>query len=114
MVPHTDGTILYIRTHKQSIHSFKITENDLPPSIQKLCNSSFVFRLHKDTDNLLKLRPIAVEGGLKRLVTLCISKYNVDAFTEFLIPYNYAIGIKGGANCIHRTIINTSKENTTK
>ena len=43
-------------------------------------------------------------GGLRRLMTSCIVKHNVDAFAEFLTPYNYAIGIKGGASFIHHTI----------
>ena len=76
----------------------------MPPSIRKLYNSSFVFGLHKDAHNLPKLRPIAVGGGLRRLLTSCIVKHNVNAFAEFLMPYNYTIGIKGVTNFIHHTI----------
>jgi len=98
--------------YAQTVHTLftKITNNDLPPSIRKLYNSSFVFGLHKDPipnpnpKIPLKLRPIAVGGGLRRLMTSCIVKDNVNEFAEFLTPYNYAIGIKGGASFIHHTI----------
>ena len=31
-------------------------------------------------------------------------KDNKQLFTEFLAPYNYAIGVKGGANFVYHTI----------
>ena len=37
-------------------------------------------------------------------MTSCIVKQNVNAFAEFLMPYNYVIGIKGGTNFIHHKI----------
>ena len=92
--------------YAQTVHTLlnKIIENDIPQPIRKLYNSSFVFGLHKDKNNPLKLRPIAVGGGLRRIMTSCIVKHNVEAFAEYLTPYNYAIGIKGGASFIHHTI----------
>ena len=41
---------------------------------------------------------------MRRALTSCIVKHNVNLFAEYLMPYNYAIGVKGGANFIYHSI----------
>ena len=53
-----------------------------------------------------KLRPVAVGGGWRRAFTSITVKHNTKLFTEFLTPYNFAIGIKGGSNFVYHTINN--------
>ena len=38
----------------------RVIDNDIPPSIRKLYNGSFLFGLHKDKNDARKILPIAV------------------------------------------------------
>ena len=62
------------------------------------------FGLHKDLRDPTKLRPVAVGEGWQRAFTLTIVRQNNTLFTRFLMPYNFAIGVKGGTNFIHHTL----------
>ena len=82
----------------------RISQNDMPSEIRRLFNASFLFGLHKDPKDKLKLRPVAVGGSWRRALSAYTIKSNTKLFTEFLAPYNYAIGVKGGSNFIFHTI----------
>ena len=59
-------------------------------------SASFLFGLHKDIKDKKKLRPVAVGGAWRRAFTWYTIKCNNDLFTEYLTPFNFAIGVKGG------------------
>ena len=116
--PFGDITDIFrsIATHKdilnntfpyaKTIHNFfNIIQNgDVPPKIKPYFTSSFVFGLHKDPNDLSKLRPVAVGGGWRRALTSTIVRLNNQIFTKHLMPYNFAIGVKGGTNFIYHTV----------
>ena len=60
----------------------KISSNDMPPYIRRLLNSSYLFGLHKDPTNPLKLRPIVVGSSLRPAFTSCLVKNNTPLFTN--------------------------------
>ena len=81
-----------------------IIEGNIPTNIKRAYNSSFLFGLHKDPEDLSKLRPVAVGSGWRRAFTSTLVRHNNPAFTKYLMPYNYAVGVKGGTNFIYHTI----------
>ena len=60
--------------------------------------------MHKDPNDTSKLRPIVVGGAWRRALTSLTVKHNTRLFTEFLAPYNFAIGVKGGETFVYNTI----------
>ena len=97
MVAHTDwpsNTRIYADTIVALYQ--KISTNDMSPYIRKIFNRSYLFRLHKDPTNPLKLLPIVVGGSLMRAFTSYIVRNNTPLLTNYLLPYNFAIGIRGG------------------
>ena len=93
-------------TYANTIFQFSnlATTNKMTLSINKLFNASFLFGLHKDKTENLKLRPVVVGESWKRAFTSTIVRHNIKLFMKFLTPYNYAIGVKGGYNFIYHTI----------
>ena len=90
---------------KKTFEFFKmITQDNIPKNIKKYFTSSFVFGLHKDPKDLTKLRPVAVGGGWRRAFTSVLVRHNNNIFTKYLLPYNYAIGVRGGTNFIYHTL----------
>ena len=87
-----------------------ISNAEIPTPIKKHFPSSFVFGLHKDPEDLLKLKPVAVGGGWRRAFTSTIVRHNNPIFTKHLMHYNFAISIKGGTNIIYHTISNEIKK----
>ena len=75
----------------------------MPPSMKTFYNGGFLFGLHKNIFDKKKLRPVAVGGSWRRAFTSTVIKQNNQLFTEYLAPFNYAIGVKGGSNFVYHT-----------
>ena len=75
----------------------------MPTSMKQYYNGGFLFGLHKDIFDKKKLRPVVVGGSWRRAFTSTVIKENTKLFTEYLAPFNYAIGVKGGSNFVYHT-----------
>ncbi|MGH7974389.1 MAG: hypothetical protein ACREBR_02590, partial [bacterium] len=62
-------------------------ENQLPEDAREFFNNSRLIALHKDPTNDLKLRPIAIGSGIRRLLCGHISRVFRPYFAKFLAPY---------------------------
>ena len=83
------------------------TQEYLITTYQKLSETYTILLFYLDSTKVKnedKLRPIAVGGSIRRAFTSCTVKHNIKLFLEHLLPYNYAIGFKGGADFIYNTI----------
>ena len=118
--------IAFLKEKRTNIHTYapiifqiykKFSSNDIPPTIRHIYTSNFLFGLHKDSNDKTKIRPIAIGGAWRRLFTSTTVKHFNHNFMEFLAPYNYAIGVKGGTSFIYHTVtleINKTLKNNIK
>ena len=65
---------------------------------------AYLFFLHKDPDDLTKLRPIAIPSGMRRLTASHIMVSYQQRFAIDMRPLNYAIGVAGGMDFIIKTV----------
>jgi len=90
----------------------------LDPAITDLIRTTYLVALQKDANDLTKLRPLGVPAAIRRITaSLIVNKFKSD-FAEYLLPFNYAVGISGGVDIITNTIrmgvekyISTPEEN---
>jgi len=67
-------------------------------------NTIFLVAFHKDPNNPKKLRPIGVPTAIRRITANILINKNKSDIAEYLLPFNYAIGVKGGINTITNAI----------
>ncbi|KAL7529534.1 hypothetical protein ACHAWF_006430, partial [Thalassiosira exigua] len=72
----------------------------IPDEVKKFFSDTYLFCLYKEPGNHDKLRPIGVPTALRRIVASHIVKHGRERFARDLLPYNFAIGVKGGMNFI--------------
>jgi len=60
--------------------------------------------LHKDPDDLTKLRPIAIPSGMRRLTASHIMVSYRQRFDINMFLLNYAIGVDGGMDFIIKMV----------
>ena len=65
---------------------------------------AYLFFLHKDPDDLTKLRPIAIPSGMRRLTASHIMVSYRQPFATDMLPLNYAIGVDGGMDSIIKIV----------
>ncbi|KAL7553176.1 hypothetical protein ACHAWF_017394, partial [Thalassiosira exigua] len=63
-------------------------------------SDTYLFCLYKDPDDTSKMRPITVPTALRRVLASHVVQYGRDRFARDLLPYNFAIGVKGGMNFV--------------
>jgi hypothetical protein len=60
--------------------------------------------LEKEPDDKTKLRPLGVPSAIRRIAGILILNEYAPTFADYLLPYNYAIGVNGGIDLIIKTI----------
>ncbi|MGH7955178.1 MAG: reverse transcriptase domain-containing protein, partial [Gloeomargaritales cyanobacterium] len=81
----------------------EMLQNQLPDEAREFFNSSRLIALHKDPTNNLKLRPIAIGSGIRRLLCGHISRVFRPYFSKFLAPYQWGMGIPNGMDFVYLT-----------
>ena len=81
-----------------------IAQGNLPPAVTELIRTTYLVALQKDANDLTKLRPLGIPAAIRRITaSMIVYKFKSD-FAEYLLPFNYAVGISGGLDLITNTI----------
>ena len=76
--------------------------NNIPQPIKHFFSDVYLFCLHKDPTDASKLRPLGIPTAMRRIIAWHVAQYFKPKFAEYLLPYNFAVGIPQGS----ATIIN--------
>ena len=84
---------------------FSILANgDVPENIKELLRTTYTVALLKDVNDNTKLRPLGIPAAIRRILCgLVIVKFGSD-FASYLLPNNFAVGVKGGIDVITTTV----------
>ncbi|MGH7954901.1 MAG: hypothetical protein ACREOZ_02955 [Gloeomargaritales cyanobacterium] len=80
----------------------QVLENNLSTEASPFYNSSRLIALHKNPDDELKLRPIAIGTALRRLICGHISRVNRPYFAKHLAPYQWGIDVPNGMDFVYQ------------
>ena len=89
LVKLNDNTI---NQHLQQMFNF-IYQGNIPNRARHFFTDTYLFCLHKDTNDNTKLRPIGIPTAIRRIIASHIAKQWRDKFALHLLPYNYAVGV---------------------
>jgi hypothetical protein len=78
--------------------------NNVPQPIRHYFSDVYLFCLHKDPNNLANLRPLGIPTAIRRLMARHVAQTFKAKFAEFLLPYNFAVGIANGSDIIINTM----------
>jgi hypothetical protein len=71
--------------------------NNIPASVAPLLTPCRFLALHKDPDDLAKLRPIGIGTAWRRIVGSTIAAIFADDFASLLLPYGqFGVAVSGG------------------
>jgi hypothetical protein len=89
----------YLQTFTQLIHT--IAHNKVPATVKPYLSAQYVVALHKDPNNLDKLRPIGIGTALRRITAACLMTQFGSTIAEVLLPHGQlGIAISGGLDFI--------------
>ncbi|KAL7531801.1 hypothetical protein ACHAWF_003911, partial [Thalassiosira exigua] len=77
-----------------------IYRGQVPKAVQHYFSDGYLFCFFKDPANPSKLRPIQIPSALRRLIASHVCTYGRSRFAMDLLPYNFAVGVKGGMNFV--------------
>ena len=81
-----------------------IMDGNLPPDIKPFFCDTYLVALRKDPTDHTKLRPIGIPSAIRRIIASYISQTNSSHFNSYLLPHNFAAGVKGGMEFLVSTI----------
>ena len=81
-----------------------LANGDPPPKVQEIFKSTYLVALHKDEADPTKLRPLGVPAAIRRITANAVASTTRSEFASFLLPFNYAVGVRGGINFIQTSI----------
>ena len=73
-----------------------IFQNRVPRDVARYFTDTYLFCLHKDPTDHSKLRPIGIPSAMRRIIASHLAKYYRSRFAHHLLPFNLAVGVKGG------------------
>jgi hypothetical protein len=82
----------------------KVINGDVPSQFQTFIRQTYLVALEKEPDDKTKLRPLGVPSAIRRIAGILILNEYAPTFADYLLPYNYAIGVNGGIDLIIKTI----------
>jgi hypothetical protein len=82
----------------------KVINGEVPPQFQTFICQTYLIALEKDPDNKTKLRPLGVPSVIRRIAGILVLHEYAPTFAEYLLPFNYAIGVGGGVDVVIKTI----------
>jgi hypothetical protein len=78
-----------------------IAHNNIPPTVKPYLAAQYVVALHKDPQNLDKLRPIGIGTALRRITAAALMTQLGTTIAETLLPHGQlGIAISGGLDFI--------------
>ncbi len=77
-----------------------IHQNKLPEQIKHYSTNVYLFCLHKDINDLTKLRPLGIQTAIRRLIASYDARTLRDKFTHHLLPYNLAVGVSDSSDVV--------------
>ena len=67
-----------------------IFQGNIPRIARAFFTDTYLFCLHKDPDDLNKLRPIGIPSAIRRIIASHVAHQWKDKFALHLLPYNFA------------------------
>eukprot|EP00956_Cyclotella_meneghiniana_P012688 scaffold18030_cov64-Cyclotella_meneghiniana.AAC.2 len=81
-----------------------VANGDVPEKFKAALRKTYLVALEKDPDDKLKLRPLGVPSAIRRITTAAILSEYSSVLAEFLLPYNFAVGVSGGCDVVIKTM----------
>ena len=72
-----------------------ILNGKVPAKIGKVLRTTYLVALEKDPDDLSKLRPLGVPSAICCIAVVLLLQLHRSSFTQYLLPFNYAIRANG-------------------
>jgi hypothetical protein len=95
----TQTTYPYLDAFSKLVHL--IAQNKVPTTVKPYISAQYVVALHKDANNLDKLRPIGIGTSLRRITAACLMTQYGTTIAETLLPHGQlGIAISGGLDFI--------------
>jgi hypothetical protein len=94
----------YIKAQALAGFFNKVINGDVPHEFETFIRQTYLVALEKDPDDKTKLRPLGVPSAIRRISGILILKEYAPTFAEYLLPYNYAIGVNGGIDLVIKSI----------
>ncbi len=63
---------------------------------QQFIHQTYLIALEKDPDDKMKLRQLGVPSAIRHITGILLLHEHAPTFTEYLLPFNYAIGVGDG------------------
>ena len=77
-----------------------IVNGKVPAKTVKIQRTTYLIALEKDPDDLSKLQPLGVPSAIRRIAVVLILQSHRASFAQYLLPFNYAIGVNRGIDMI--------------
>lgn len=90
--------LIYLPTMTRLIEF--VASGQVPPRLQQSFATTYFLALYKDPEDLTHLRPLGIGTALRRLVAAHLCMIYQHRFAKHLLPYNWAIGVKGGTDFV--------------
>ena len=81
-----------------------ISNGEIPPKLVDIFRTTYLVALEKDPNDNTKLRPLGIPSAIRRITANAIANELKSTFAQYLLPYNYAVGIHGGIDFITSTL----------
>lgn len=95
----------YSKKNKILAKFFSLVANgEIPAKLGKILRTTYLVALEKDPQDSLKLRPLGVPSAIRRITAILLLQQFRSQFAEYLLPFNYAIGVNGGIDIITTTL----------
>eukprot|EP00956_Cyclotella_meneghiniana_P012275 scaffold17443_cov38-Cyclotella_meneghiniana.AAC.6 len=82
----------------------KVTNGEVPEKFKLFLRQTYLVALEKDPDDKTKLRPLGVPSAIRRISSILILSEYSPTLAEYLLPFNYAVGVSGGVDFIIKNI----------
>ena len=82
----------------------KVINGKVTPQFQTFIRQTYLVALEKDPDDKTKLQPLVVPSAIRWIAGILVLLEYEPTFVEYLLPFNYAIGVGGGVNVVIKTI----------
>ena len=81
-----------------------LASGDLNPRILDIIRTTYLVALRKDANDNKKLRPLGIPAAIRRITAQCVLQMYRGRFASYLLPFNVALGIRGGVDWITTTM----------
>ena len=80
-----------------------VINGQIPTSFQTYLRQTYLVALEKDTNDKTKLRPLGVPSAVRRISAILVLDEYRSSFAEYVLPFNFAIGVGGGVDVVIKT-----------